>query len=213
MDKQILIATTNQGKAGELVEMLGAGGGVGAGVQWLSLNDFADVPEVVEDGATFEQNARKKALGYAAATGVWTIADDSGLVIDALDGAPGVMSARFSGEPPKGAGRQLLDHRNMTKVLKLMEGIPAEKRTARFVCNICLAAPEETLAQTEGKLEGLIATAEAGTNGFGYDPIFFVPELNSTAAQLTSVQKNEISHRGRAIKEIEPLLKALLTSL
>ncbi len=210
MDKQILIATTNRGKAGELVEMLG---GVGAGVQWLSLNDFANVPEVVEDGATFEENARKKALGYAAATGVWTIADDSGLVIDALDGAPGVMSARFSGEPPKGSDRRILDHRNMAKVLKLMEGVPAEKRSARFVCNICLAAPDDVLAQTEGKLEGLIATEEAGTNGFGYDPIFFVPALNSTAAQLTSAEKNEISHRGRAIKEIEPLLKALLTSL
>ena len=125
MDKQILIATTNRAKAGELVEMLGAGGAVGAGVQWLSLKDFPDMPEVVEDGATFEQNARKKALGYAAATGVWTIADDSGLVIDALDGAPGVMSARFSGEPPKDADRQLLDHRNMTKVLELMAGVPA----------------------------------------------------------------------------------------
>lgn len=210
MDKQILIATTNRGKAGELVEMLGT---VGVGVRWLSLNDFADVPEVVEDGVTFEQNARKKALGYAAATGVWTIADDSGLVIDALDGAPGVMSARFSGEPPKGAGRRLLDHRNMAKVLTLMEGVSAEKRTARFVCNICLADPKNVLAQTEGKLEGLIATEEAGTNGFGYDPIFFVPGLNSTAAQLTSAKKNEISHRGQAIKEIEPLLCALLASL
>ncbi len=210
MKKQILIATTNRPKAGELVEMLG---GVGAGVQWLSLNDFANVPEVVEDGATFEQNARKKALGYARATGVWTIADDSGLVIDALDGAPGVMSARFSGEPPKGVDRRILDHRNMAKVLTLMEGVPPEKRTARFVCNICLAGPKEILAQTEGKLEGLIATEEAGTNGFGYDPVFFLPELNSTVAQLTSARKNEISHRGRAIKKLHPLLEALLTNL
>ncbi|MCD6395052.1 MAG: RdgB/HAM1 family non-canonical purine NTP pyrophosphatase, partial [Planctomycetes bacterium] len=207
------LSLSKGGRRGGFLEMVGGEGGGGAGVQWLSLNDFANVPEVVEDGATFEQNARKKAIGYAAATGVWTIADDSGLVIDALDGAPGVMSARFSGEPPKGSGRQILDHRNMAKVLKLMEGVPAEKRTARFVCNICLAAPEGVLAQTEGKLEGLIATAEAGTNGFGYDPIFFVPALNSTAAQLTSAEKNEISHRGRAIKEVEPLLQALLTSL
>ncbi len=209
MDKQILIATTNRAKAGELVEMLGA---VGVGVQWLSLNDFPDVPEVVEDGATFEQNARKKALGYAAATGVWTIADVSGLVIDALDGAPGVMSARFSGEPPKGADRRILDHRNMAKVLKLMEGIPPEKRTARFVCCLCLASPAKVLAETRGALEGLIATQKAGTSGFGYDPVFFVPNLNSTVAQLTSAKKNELSHRGRAIKDIQPLLKALLTS-
>ncbi len=209
MKKQILIATTNRGKAGELVEMLG---GAGVGVEWLSLNDFPDVPEVVEDGATFEQNARKKALGYAGATGVWTIADDSGLVIDALDGAPGVVSARFSGEPPKGSDRQILDHRNMAKVLKLMEGVPMEKRTARFACCLCLASPAKVLAETKGTLEGLIATQEAGANGFGYDPVFFVPELSSTVAQLTSAKKNEISHRGRAIKEIEPLLKALLTN-
>ena len=205
MDKKILIATTNRAKAGELVEML-----AGVGVEWLSLNDFADVAEVVEDGATFEQNARKKALGYAGATGVWTIADDSGLVIDALDGAPGVMSARFSGEPPKGADRRILDHRNMARVLELMEGVGADDRTARFVCCLCLASPTGVLAETKGTLEGLIATQEAGTNGFGYDPVFLVPELNCTVAQLTSAGKNEISHRGRAIKKLQPLLGALL---
>ncbi len=205
MEKKILIATTNRGKAGELVEMLG-----GVGVEWLSLNDFGNVAEVVEDGATFEQNARKKALGYAGATRVWTIADDSGLVIDALDGAPGVMSARFSGEPPKGADRRILDHRNMAKVLELMEGVGVDDRTARFVCCLCLASPANVLAETKGTLEGLIATEEAGTNGFGYDPVFFVPELNSTVAELTSAGKNEVSHRGRAIKKLRPMLSTLV---
>ncbi len=208
MKKKILIATTNRGKAGELVEMLG-----GVGVEWLSLNDFADVVEVVEDGVTFEQNARKKALGYAGATGVWTIADDSGLVIDALDGAPGVMSARFSGEPPKGCARRVLDHRNMAKVLKLMEGVGADDRTARFVCCLCLASPAKVLAETKGTLGGRIATEEVGTNGFGYDPVFFVPELNCTVAQLTWAGKNEISHRSRAIKKLKRRLQALLGGL
>ncbi len=203
--KKILIATTNRGKAGELVEMLGK-----VGVEWLSLNDFPDVAEVVEDGETFEENARKKALGYAGATGVWTIADDSGLVIDALDGAPGIMSARFSGEAPKGADHRLLDHRNMAKVLKLMERVGTDDRTARFVCCLCLASPTGVLAETRGTLEGLIATQEAGTNGFGYDPVFIAGKLNCTVAQLTSAGKNDISHRGRAIRKLQPLLGTLL---
>jgi len=202
MKKRILIATTNRAKAGELVEMLGD---TGTGVEWLSLNDFANVAD-----ETFEENARKKALGYAEATGLWTVADDSGLVIDVLDGAPGVMSARFSGEPPKGAGRGVLDHRNMAKVLRLMEGVSTERRTARFVCCLCLAAPGRVLAETRGTLEGLIATEEAGINGFGYDPVFFVPESGCTVAQLDPAKKNEISHRGRAVRKLRPLLASLL---
>ena len=135
MERKILVATTNKGKLAELRAMLDLD------VQWLCLDDLGDFEEVLEDGATFAANARKKALAYAAESGFWTLADDSGLVIDALDGAPGVMSARFSGEPPKGDDRGLLDHRNMVKVLQLMEDVSAERRTARFVCNICLAAP------------------------------------------------------------------------
>ncbi len=205
--KKILIATTNQGKAAELVTMLGDFGG---DIEWLSLNDFGDLAEVEEDGETFAENARKKALGYAQATGVWTIADDSGLVIDALGGDPGVMSARFSGEPAKGDKRELLDHRNMTKVLGLMEGVEEQKRTARFVCSLCLASGDEVLAETNGTVEGLITTEETGDNGFGYDPIFFVPKLDKTAAQLTAEQKNQISHRGNALLKLKPLLNELL---
>jgi XTP/dITP diphosphohydrolase len=204
--KKILIATTNQGKAAELVAMLGDFGG---DIEWLSLNDFGDLAEVEEDGETFAENARKKALGYAQATGVWTIADDSGLVVDALGGDPGVMSARFSGEPAKGDKRELLDHRNMTKVLELMEGIEEQKRTARFVCSLCVASGDEVLAETNGKVEGLITTKEAGSNGFGYDPIFFVPKLGKTAAQISAEQKNQISHRGNALLKLKPLLNKL----
>ena len=207
--KKILIATTNSGKATELVEMLGCCCG---DIEWLSLNDFGELPEVVEDGETFAENAQKKALGYAQATGVWTIADDSGLVIDVLGGAPGVKSARFSGEPAKGDKRELLDHRNMTKVLELMEGIPEEKRTARFVCTLCLASPHEVLVETNGTVEGSITTQEAGTNGFGYDPVFFIPTLAKTAAQLSAEEKNQISHRGNALAKLKPLLNELLAN-
>ena len=202
MARIILVATTNPGKMEELSSMLDVD------VDFKSLTDFADVPEVVEDGETFAQNAQKKALGYAKVTGVWTIADDSGLVIDDLDGAPGVNSARFSGEKPK--DRTLIDHRNIEKVLELMKTVPDEKRTARFVCNLCLASEEKVLLHTEGLLEGFITKSQIGENGFGYDPIFFIPQLNKTIAQLTAEEKNAISHRGNAIRKLTPLLVGLL---
>jgi XTP/dITP diphosphohydrolase len=202
MRQRILIATTNPGKIAELRAMLGDG------IEWMSLADFPNIPEIKEDGKTFAENARKKALGYAKQTGIWTIADDSGLVVDALGGLPGVTSARFSGEKEK--NRTLLDYKNMAKVLKLLEGIPAEKRTARFVCCLCLASPEKILIETEGTLEGVIAEEEAGENGFGYDPIFFVPQLGKTTAQLSKEEKNAISHRGNAIRKLKPLLDELL---
>jgi XTP/dITP diphosphohydrolase len=204
MKRKILVATTNPGKIAELKAMLDID------VEVVGLADFNGIAEIEEDGATFAENARKKATGYAKATGLWTIADDSGLVIDTLDGAPGVKSARFSGAKDK--DRKLLDHKNMTKVLKLLEGVPGEKRTARFVCSLCLASPERILIETEGTLEGPIAEEEIGRNGFGYDPIFFVPELNKTVAQLTREEKNAISHRGNAIRKLKPLLSQLLDS-
>ena len=198
------MATTNPGKVRELRALLEAD------VEWRSLGDFPGVGEVVEDGATFAANARKKAVEYAKATGLWTLADDSGLVVDALDGAPGVQSARFSGERPEGEDRSLIDHRNMAKVLQLLQGVSRERRTARFVCCLCLAGPEKVLVETQGTLEGLIAEQPVGTSGFGYDPIFFVAELGKTVAQLTAEQKNGISHRGNAIRNLRPLMAALL---
>ena len=202
MRRRILVASSNPGKVAELRAMLGDD------VEWVSLSDFEGVEEITEDGQSFAENARKKAVGYAKATGLWTIADDSGLVIEALGGRPGVNSARFSGE--KGENRQLLDHNNMVKVLKLLEGISAERRTAGFVCCLCLANPEKILIETEGTLEGFIAEEEVGENGFGYDPIFFVPNLNKTVAQLSREEKNAISHRGEAIRKLKPLLEQLL---
>jgi XTP/dITP diphosphohydrolase len=203
-NRKILVATGNPGKIAEIGAMLDAD------VRWLGLADLPSMVEIAEDGTTFAENARKKAAGYAKTTGFWTLADDSGLVVDALGGAPGVKSARFSGEKPKGADRTLIDHRNIAKVLELLKNVPKEKRTARFVCRLCLASPERILIETEGVLEGLITDREIGQNGFGYDPIFFVPHLKKTVAQLTSEEKNAISHRGNAIRKLKPLLDELL---
>ncbi len=202
--KKILVATTNPGKIAELRAMLDFD------VEWLGMSDLGDIAEIKEDGSTFAENARKKALGYAKATGLWTIADDSGLVVDALGGEPGVKSARFSGEKTINDDGTLIDHRNIAKVLELLKDVPQEKRTARFVCSLCLASPEEILIETEGMLEGLITNREIGKNGFGYDPIFFVPHLNKTVAQLTAEKKNVISHRGNAIRKFKPLFEKLL---
>ena len=199
---KILVATTNPGKLAEITAMLDLD------IEWLSLSDFPDTQEIKEDGKTFAENARKKAIGYAKQTGIRTLADDSGLVVDALGSQPGVTSARFSGE--KERNRTLLDHKNMQKVLTLLKDVHKGKRTAKFVCCLCLASPEKILIETEGKLEGFIAEKEAGTNGFGYDPVFYLPQLNRTVAQLTRQQKNAVSHRGQAVRKLKPLLEKLL---
>ena len=203
----ILVATTNPGKIRELRAMLDAD------VQWKGLSDFPGLEEVEEDGATFAENARKKATEYAAATGLWTLADDSGLVVDALDGAPGVKSARFCGDIPPGADRKAIDQRNIGKLLELLKDVPPERRTARFVCHLCLTRPDKVLIETRGQVEGRIVDELRGANGFGYDPVFFVPSLGKTVAQLPDAEKNAISHRGQAIAELKPLLNELLGSL
>ncbi len=202
--KKILVATTNIGKIAELKAMLDLD------AQWLDLSYYPEIEEIEENGQTFIENACKKAIGYARATGQWTIADDSGLEIDALGGEPGVKSARYSGEKTINDDGTLIDHRNIAKVLEVLEGVPQAKRTARFFCSLALASPEQILIETEGTLEGLITNKEIGKNGFGYDPIFFVPHLKKTVAQLTPEEKNEISHRGNAIRKLKPLLTELL---
>jgi len=212
---KILVGTTNKGKVAEFTAMLSPSlksmaEQAGGDIEWVSLADFPDIPEVTEDGTTFAENAAKKALGYAKATGLWTIADDSGLVVDALDGAPGVNSARFSGRKVEDQSRTLIDHRNIAKLLDLMKTVRAERRTARFVCSLCLAEPNGILLQTEGLLEGTIAEKPMGDNGFGYDPVFLPTGQNKTAAQLTPNEKNAISHRGRAIASLKPLISQLL---
>ena len=204
---KILVATTNPGKMAELSELLGE---TGADIEWVSLREFPDVSEVEEDGDTFAANARKKALGYAKATGLWTIADDSGLVIDALNGRPGVYSARFAADECDSSDRKAMDVANYQKVLRLLKNVPQEQRTARFKCCLCLAGNDEILLEADGAVEGVMNDGPVGDNGFGYDPIFYIPKLHKTAAQLENHEKNLISHRGNAIKKFKPLLEKLL---
>ena len=207
MKRQILLASTNPGKLAELSDLLGT---VNEQVEWLCLKNFPDVKEVVEDGNTFAENARKKALGYAEATGLWTIADDSGLVIDALNGEPGVYSARYAADVCRSKNRKDIDTANYKKVLVHLQDTPDKDRTARFMCGLCLASPGTILLETEGTVEGVINHAPVGNNGFGYDPIFYIPSLNKTAAQLDHQEKNLISHRSDAIAKLRPLLVNLL---
>jgi XTP/dITP diphosphohydrolase len=207
MNYRILVATTNSGKLEELSMLLDD---IGRHIEWLSLRAFPDIPEVVEDGLTFTENARKKALGYAAASGLWTLADDSGLVIDALHGQPGVHSARYAADECPAKDRPSIDIANYKKVLRLLKDTPPNKRTARFVCHLTLAGPQGVLLEAEGTVDGLITEAPAGNNGFGYDPVFYIPSLGLTAAQLDNVNKNAVSHRGNAIRQLKPLLKQLL---
>jgi XTP/dITP diphosphohydrolase len=203
MTHNILVATTNAGKLAELSQMLDD---LSSDIRWLSLRDYPGVSEVVEDGQTFTENARKKALGYAAATGLWTLADDSGLVIDALNGAPGVYSARFAADESSSTDRRTLDVANYEKVLRLLKDTPPAQRTARFVCHLTLATPDRVLIEADGTVEGVITEAPSGTNGFGYDPVFYIPSLGRTVAQLEDEQKNQVSHRGSAIRHLKPLL-------
>lgn len=207
MTRTILVATTNPGKLEELSELLGD---VDTDIQWTSLNDFPDIPEVIEDGSTFADNAVKKASGYAKATGLWTIADDSGLVIDALDGKPGVFSARYAADECDSTNRKTIDTANLQKVLRQLEDVPDHERTARFVCHLCLASPQKILLETTGTIEGVINRHPTGENGFGYDPVFYIPSIHKTAAQLENHEKNNISHRGNAIRALKPLLEKLL---
>lgn len=199
---RVLVATTNPGKVAELQDLLSQD------IQWLSLADVASMPAVEEDGRTFAENARKKASEYARLSGLWTLSDDSGLVVDALDGAPGVFSARYSGTT---GDRAQVDRANSEKVLAGLQGLPEDRRSARFVCCLCLADPRHILAETTGTLEGRIHDSPVGDSGFGYDPIFFIPELQKTAAQLTAEQKNAISHRGNALRALRPTLQRLLS--
>lgn len=211
MTQHILVATTNQGKVRELKTLLELGREGGVEAVLLSLSEVTGAPEVEEDADSFAGNARKKATSYAAATGLWTISDDSGLVVDALGGRPGVNSARFSGA--RDTDRSIVDRKNIQKVLKLMRDVPSAERTARFKCCLCLAAPDRVLIETEGTVEGVITTEPAGEGGFGYDPVFYLPHLSKTMAQLDMTEKNALSHRGNAIRRLKPLLETLIRTV
>jgi XTP/dITP diphosphohydrolase len=157
--------------------------------------------EVAEDGATYADNARQKALAYMHASGLPTLADDSGLEVDALEGAPGIHSARYT--PGHDADR-------VTALLAALRGVPWEQRTARFRCVVVIATPTGELHSAEGVCEGMIAFEPAGQEGFGYDPVFYLPDHNCTMAQLPQAEKNRISHRARAVEAALPIFRRLL---
>ena len=179
----------------------------------VGLGDFDGIDPPVEDGATFAANARIKAMYYARATGQWCLADDSGLEVDALQGAPGVRSARYAGgEHPPDTDRAPIDAANNAKLLRELRSVPPDQRSARFVCHLALANPDHILIETFDTVEGAIVTQPRGNNGFGYDPVFLVPDTNRTAAELTAEEKNNVSHRGKAVRHFATLLKSLLAS-
>ncbi|MCA3012594.1 MAG: RdgB/HAM1 family non-canonical purine NTP pyrophosphatase [Myxococcaceae bacterium] len=190
---ELVFATTNRGK---LVELEGL---VGARLSVRSLKDFPSLGEIAETADTFEGNAALKAVAVAAATGRWALADDSGLEVDALGGRPGVWSARYA---PTDAER-------IAKLLSELEGVPAEARSARFVCALCLASPAGATVFRRGTCEGRIGVTPRGEHGFGYDPIFVLPS-GHTLAELTHEQKSGLSHRGQAFRAMQPALERLL---
>lgn len=194
---KILLATQNQGKVRELQELL-----AGEEIEVISLREVPDWEEVEENGKTFAENAALKARVAAKRTGLISLADDSGLEVDALDGAPGVYSARFAGEPKD-------DEKNNDKLLKLLENVPEEKRSARFRCALVIATPSGEEYLTEGTVEGQILRERRGQEGFGYDPLFYLPDFKQTMAELSIAEKNEISHRAIAFKKSIPILKEL----
>ena len=200
MPQQLLVATHNQGKVAEYADMLPE-----HDITWIGLKDAGVTLDVAETGQTFQANAILKAQAYALETGLLTLADDSGLEVDALDGAPGVYTARYGGPDLSHAQRYQLLLQNMTS-------IPWAKRTARFRCVIALAATDGTILGTaNGVCQGFIAQQPAGDGGFGYDPIFFLPSHNCTMAQLPSTVKHQISHRGHALQQMAPLLLDIIT--
>lgn len=183
---KLLIATRNRGKKREYARLL-----QGLEVELIALDDLGVTKTIKEDGASYTENALLKARGYAAATGLLTLADDSGLEVDALDGAPGVLTARYAGE---GA----TDEQRYSLLLEQLKDVPPEHRTARFRCVIALAWPDGRVEITEGVCEGRITREPRGEHGFGYDPVFYVPEYGCTMAELPPEIKNRISHRARA---------------
>jgi XTP/dITP diphosphohydrolase len=202
----LVMATRNPGKVRELKDLLH-----NTGVTLLSLADFPEIPEIPEDGATFAENAATKAQAVARLTGYPALADDSGLAVDALHGAPGVYSARYAQD--RTAPRAPADADNWRKLLEAMQDIPWERRGARFVCEIALALPDGRLMRAHGECEGVIALAPAGDHGFGYDPVFWVPEYAATMAQLGPAIKNQISHRARALAAFKDGLATWLNGL
>lgn len=195
--RTIVIASRNRGKIAEIQQILH-----GLPARFLSLSDLSGAPEIVEDGSSFADNARKKAIEIARFAREWAIADDSGLEVDALEGQPGIHSSRWSGGG---------DEPNNDKLLRELQGVAAPARTARYRAHVVVADSEgRVVAEADGACEGVIGRERRGTAGFGYDPLFVVPEYGRTMAELGEEIKNRISHRARALDRLQPhLLRAL----
>lgn len=196
--QRILIATSNPGKLRDF-----AGAAAPHGIEITGIPDFSSLPLVVEDGQTFEANARKKAEEYSQyAPGEIVVADDSGLEVDPLGGAPGVHSARYAADQPHLADENTDDEANNARLLRELRKVPREKRTGRFVCVLAAAQDGKTLATFRGTAEGVIRDAPRGSNGFGYDPLFYFPQIQKTFAELSAEEKAQYSHRGAAFRQL-----------
>jgi len=195
--QRVLIATSNPGKLRDF-----AGAAAVHGIEIAGIPNFSSLPLVVEDGHTFEENARKKAEEYSRyAPGEIVVADDSGLELDALKGSPGVHSARYAADQPHLADANTDDEANNARVLRELKHVPSDKRTARFVCVLAAARDGQTLQTFRGVAEGIILDTPRGANGFGYDPLFYFPQIEKTFAQLSAEEKSKYSHRGAAFRQ------------
>jgi len=196
MQRRVLVATSNAGKLRDF-----AGAAAPFGITIAAIPHFSSLHPVVEDGVTFEENARKKAEAYSVAMpGELVLADDSGLEIDALGGAPGVHSARYAADEPHTAECNTDDEANNARVVRELKGVSEQERTARFVCVLAVARNGQTLHTFRGTAEGIILDAPQGENGFGYDPLFYFPQIGKTFAQLSAEEKAQHSHRGAAFR-------------
>jgi XTP/dITP diphosphohydrolase len=202
---RLILASRNQKKISEIENLLKP-----HGIKVAGVSDFPDIPDVVEDRDSFQANAEKKASETAGQLGNWTLAEDSGLRVDALHGEPGVYSARYAGET---GSREERDRRNNEKLIQALKNVPAEKRTAHYVCHAAVADPTGTIRlNVEATCRGRILQEPRGTNGFGYDPYFLLPEYHRTFGELSSLVKNHLSHRARAFERLLPKLISLLKS-
>jgi XTP/dITP diphosphohydrolase len=204
----ILIATSNAGKLRDF-----AGAAASFGIEVTSIPNFSALPPVIEDGLTFEDNARKKAEAYSREVpGEIVLADDSGLEVDALKGAPGVHSARYAADAPHLMNNNTDDEANNTRLLRELKDVPADKRNARFVCVIAAARDGQTLEMFRGEAEGIILNRARGSNGFGYDPLFYFPPIQKAFAELTPEEKAQYSHRGAAFRQFLAWYQAVKSS-
>jgi XTP/dITP diphosphohydrolase len=199
--RELVLATRNRHKGEELGALLGD-----LGVRIRTMDEFPDVPDVIEDGNTCEANAIKKAKAVSKATGLLAVADDTGLEVDALGGRPGVYAARYAGEHASYED-------NWRKLLQELSGVPHNRRTARFLTAAAMASPSGEVQAVTGQLQGVIAEEPVGARGFGYDPVFFVPELGKTLAELSAEEKNRISHRAKAFAQVRKMLQNRIQSV